>query len=360
MCQDLHHLLLRVPDPSVIDVTGIIDASFLTGFLDMGETDVDLLAKESDASVIDIISALWHRLDTRAKRFYGKYYLPMVKAYAVNEAKPVRVIVEGIPRHLHVVYGINGSKTGRMVARGSPAGDKLCFNVHMVPKRNRGSMVVAEPGKAFIHVDYVGAEIRTIAAASCDPVLCRVLAAGMDPYLLVAEKSGIKIGRKEAKNVVIGVMYGAGIRTLADDIGLEMADARQVVAAVQSLYKGAVRFIDDLAGNAVADGVVKTPTGRVFKCPDPERARQTIPNWYFQSLTADANNLTYARLVTCCGNCRPLIHIHDGYVLETDNQCAEDEVETVRHVVEENPLSDFGVNLDLECKIQISDRWLGD
>jgi DNA polymerase I-like protein with 3'-5' exonuclease and polymerase domains len=142
-------------------------------------------------------------------------------------------------------------------------------------------------------------------------------------------------------------------------LDIHIEDARHLIRSVHELFPQAMAFMDEIAQRAAEDGRIETPTGRILHCEDSKNARRVMANHFFQSLTSDANIFTYAALIRKCNRVVPLIHIHDGYVLETYDHFAEEDSEFVRDILEENPLADFGLELNLRCSIEIADHWIG-
>jgi hypothetical protein len=361
--EDLHHLMRR-SDPSSMEVSKyLIDMTMVYGFLGIVGEQVDTihLARMQEQSVVEVALEHWKKLTKRAKRFQRKYHVDVTRAYASREVKPVKIYTkEGVPHNLYIQYAMNATKTGRLVAKGGKRGATLLFNPHVEPKKTRGSSLKADPGKVFIHADYVSAEPRTIAAMSGDKNLQKIFSRNADPYQIVVDRAGMAdLGRSAGKTALLQSLYGSSVKSIAKELELHIEDARHLIRTVHELFPEALAFMDAIAQRAAEKGHVVTPTGRVLHCDDPENARRIMSNHFFQSLTADANIMTYAALIQRCNRVVPLIHIHDGYVLETYDQFAEEDAEFVREIMEENPLQDFGLNMNLRCSIQIADHWIG-
>lgn len=361
--EDLHHLMRR-SDPSHLIVSKhLIDMTMVYGFLGIVGEQVDTihLARMQERSVVEVAIEHYKQLTKRAKRFQRKYHTGVTRAYASREVRPVKVYdKQDIPHNLYIQYAMNATKTGRLVAKGGKRGTTLLFNPHVEPKKTRGRSMRADPGKVFIHADYVSAEPRTIAAMSGDKRLMKIFAHNADPYQIVVERAGMEdLGRSAGKTALLQSLYGSSVKSIARELELHIEDARHLVRTVHELFPQALSFMDAIAQRAADKGRIVTPTGRILHCDDPNNARRIMSNHFFQSLTSDANILTYAALIKSCNRAVPLIHIHDGYVLETYDQFAEEDADFVREIMEENPLADFGLDLNLRCTIEIADHWIG-
>jgi len=361
--EDLHHLMRRSDPATMVVSEYLIDMTMVYGFLGIVGDQVDTihLARMQECSVIEVALDHWKQLTKRAKHFQRYYHLRTTRAYASREVMPVKISNrEGVPCNLYIQYAMNATKTGRLVAKGGKRGSTLLFNPHVEPKKTRGSSLKADPGKVFIHADYISAEPRTIAAMSEDKNLRKIFNNNADPYQIVVDRAGMEdLGRSAGKTALLQSLYGSSVKSIARELELNIEDTRHLVRTVHELFPQALAFMDAIAQRAADKGRMVTPTGRVLHCDEPENARRVVPNHFFQSLTSDANILTYVALIERCNRVVPLIHIHDGYVLETYEQFAEEDAAFVRDIMEENPLSDFGLDLNLRCSIEISDHWIG-
>jgi hypothetical protein len=361
--EDLHHLMRRSEPTSMILPEYLIDMTMVYGFLGIvgQQTDSIHLARMQECSVVEVAIEHWKKLTKRAKRFQRKHHADLTMAYASREIKPVKIYNKsGIPHNLYIQYAMNATKTGRLVAKGGRRGATLLFNPHVEPKKNRGKSLIADPGKVFIHADYVSAEPRVIAAMSGDKNFRKIFHHNADPYRIVVEMAGMeKLGRSAGKTALLQSLYGSSIKSISRELDIHIEDARHLIRSVHELFPQAMAFMDEIAQRAAEDGRIETPTGRILHCEDSKNARRVMANHFFQSLTSDANIFTYAALIRKCNRVVPLIHIHDGYVLETYDHFAEEDSEFVRDILEENPLADFGLELNLRCSIEIADHWIG-
>lgn len=362
--EDLHHIMRRTHPDRVVLPEALIDMNMVYGFLAMQGDQIDTIhkAKLEEKGVVEIALEHWKHLPKKAKRFHKKCHVKIVKAYATQEMKSVKIYSsEGVPHNLYIQYKMNSSKTGRLsMLGGQEKGRHLLFNAHIESKKTRGHALRADRGKILIHADYISAEPRIIASISGDKRLQKIFAHDADPYEIIVEKAGMEnLGRKAGKAALLQTLYGARVKSIAEELDIDIEEARQLVATVQDLFPEAMAFMDEIAGIAVEKGWIRTPTGRILICEERANARRIISNYYAQSITADANTLSYAALIDRCKRAVPLIHIHDGYVLETYDQFAEEDADFVKKILEENPLADFGLDIKLRCKIEIEDRWIG-
>lgn len=159
------------------------------------------------------------------------------------------------------------------------------------------SCFVADTNQIIFGVDYSQQELRFAAARSNDPRLTRVFKNGEDPYLAVAELAhpgkGVEY-RKAFKTGVLGTLYGAGARKLADQTGMTMAAANLVITTIRKGYPGLDQWSKKLAKMAERDGYITTWTGRQLPV-EPNRLYAAL-NYDTQSGSRDITAQAAIRL----------------------------------------------------------------
>lgn len=112
-----------------------------------------------------------------------------------------------------------------------------------------------------------GANAREVQALYCDKP-------ETDFHIMVSELTGL--GRKPAKNVNFGLVYGMGVPLLASTLGMDIETAKREVFDV---YHSRVSFVKELsdraAGIASSRGYVKTILGRRARFPLWEPRKRT-------------------------------------------------------------------------------------
>lgn len=74
--------------------------------------------------------------------------------------------------------------------------------------------------------------------------------------------------RQQAKQTVYGVIYGMGERALAEQLGVEQAEAAAFQDSFKARYPGLRRWLLQCVARARSSGVVETMSGRKRKIPD--------------------------------------------------------------------------------------------
>ncbi|APC43365.1 DNA polymerase I [Mycobacterium phage Sabinator] len=187
------------------------------------------------------------------------------------------------------------ARTARMSITGIPAqtlpsGDWLvrrCF--------------LADEGELMASVDYQAQELRVLAALSGDRTMIQAFRDGADLHLMTAraawpdrEITKDSPERKYAKTVNFGRVYGGGAKTVAEQTGLDMEAAKQVVDGFDRAYPGVQKLSRKLQMEASQKGHIVTPVGRRLPV-DPSRAYSAL-NYLIQSSSRDVTGRALIRL----------------------------------------------------------------
>ncbi|AHJ88703.1 DNA polymerase I [Mycobacterium phage RhynO] len=192
------------------------------------------------------------------------------------------------------------ARTARMSITGIPAqtlpsGDwmiRRCF--------------IADEGHKIASVDYQAQELRVLAALSKDETMIQAFLNGEDLHLMTAraawpdrEIDKDSPERKYAKVVNFGRVYGGGAKTVAEQTGLSMAMAQQVVSGFDKAYPEVQKLSQRLQREAIRNGYITTPFidglgGRRLPV-DPDRAYSAL-NYLIQSSSRDVTARALIRL----------------------------------------------------------------
>lgn len=177
------------------------------------------------------------------------------------------------------------ARTGRMSITGIPA-QTLPSGDWMVRR-----CFIADPGQVMCSVDYMAQELRVLAALSGDKRMIEAFRNNEDLHLITARAAfGDHITkddpeRKYAKVVNFGRVYGGGASTVAEQTGLNIKAAKQVVDGFDSAYPGVTKYSRHLQQVAMRQGYVETPFGRRLPV-DKDRPYSAL-NYMVQSTSRD-------------------------------------------------------------------------
>ncbi|WP_431941624.1 DNA polymerase [Nocardia grenadensis] len=224
---------------------------------------------------------------------------PAHLAAAVIEAKKARKwrttwidgFLDGMDPDNRVHPSINPlrARTARMSITGIPA-QTLPSGDWMVRR-----CFIADPGELIASVDYAAQELRVLAALSGDETMREAFRTGADLHQLTADASGVD--RKIGKMVNFAYVYGSGPKNIAQQGGIPVPVAQQVIKGFEARYPRVKELSDRLSKEAKQNGQIVTPTGRILPV-DQSRAYSAL-NYMIQSTSRDIT-------------CRAVVKLHDA------------------------------------------------
>jgi DNA polymerase-1 len=224
---------------------------------------------------------------------------------------------------------------------------------------------IASPGSRLLSADYSQIELRILAHLSGDQAMIRAFAEGYDVHGATAAKV-FNVSpdlvtlemRMAAKRINFGLLYGMGVFSLAKDLGVPQAEAKEFIEAYFARFPRVRETIEAVVEGARKNGIVMTIFGRERPIPEihasngavranAERMAQNAP---FQGSAADIVKIAMIRLDRRLRReklrARLVLQVHDELVLEVPGE----ELETVRAVVvgEMESAADLSVPLKVE------------
>lgn len=176
---------------------------------------------------------------------------------------------------VHASYNQYGAKTGRF-SSSDP-------NLQNIPSHNKEirKMFKAQDGYVLIGADYSQQEPMVTAHLSNDKKMQDAFIHGKDIYATIAglafhkpyeeclefREDGTvnpagKERRTQAKSIVLGILYGRQIPSIAEQLGVSTMEAQNIYDAVLRAFPQLAQFIDESQGMAKELGYVTTAWGR--------------------------------------------------------------------------------------------------
>ena len=268
---------------------------------------------------------------------------------------------------VHTTFDQAGAATGRLAS--------LDPNLQNIPIRTPQGRAIrraftAAPGCVLVGADYSQIELRVMAHLSGDPNLVEAFTAGEDIHAATARRIFKVEGdvppelRSRAKTVNFGVLYGMGARSLAQQMGLELKDAKEFIEGYFNVYAGVRRFLDATVVEARERGWVATLMGRRRYLPElrssnglersfAERAAINTP---IQGSAADLVKLAMLsvhRALSKRAGARLLLQVHDELLVE----CPRGEAETIASLVKREMEGCYPLNVPLTVSVGTGDTW---
>ena len=208
----------------------------------------------------------------------------------------------------------------------------------------------APPGHRLISADYSQIELRVLAHLSGDPVLLEAFTRGEDIHARTAADVFATLppaeGRRLAKVINYGIVYGMGAARAARELGVPLAEAQAYIDGYFARYAGVRAFIDSTVTAARARGYVTTVLGRRRYLPelgagDPavrQFAERAATNTPIQGSAADLIKLAMLEVPRQLAEAglggRLLLQVHDELVLEVPEAEVEPAAARVRLAME--------------------------
>merc|ERR1719186_1456669 len=185
--------------------------------------------------------------------------------------------------------------------------------------------IIPMEGNLLLSADYSQLELRVLAHLSSDQTLLDTLRQGGDVFKAMAAQTNrclveevTDTMRQQAKQIVYGLVYGIGDKSLADQLGVDQMEAVRFMDQFKSRYPGVRTFLQQCVTQARKTGCVETLSGRKRRLEDINHsnvARRTAAerqavNTRVQGSAADLVKTAMVKveeqLLVTWPNCRPL------------------------------------------------------
>ena len=282
------------------------------------------------------------------------------------DALPVEV--DARDGRVHTIFDQAGAATGRL-SSSHP-------NLQNIPMRTeRGREIrrafVADPGAVLVGADYSQIELRVMAHLSGDPGLIAAFESGEDVHartartIFGADATLDPAMRSRAKVVNFGIMYGMGARSLAQQMGIPLAQAQQFIGDYFRAFSGVRRFLDQIIADARRQGWVATLLGRRRYLPGLESAHggersateRAAINTPIQGSAADLMKLAMIRVAHALKarmpSARLLLQVHDELLLE----CQASDADAVSDLVKTEMEGCFPLRVPLVVTVGRGTTW---
>ena len=181
---------------------------------------------------------------------------------------------------IHCKFNQYGAKTGRLSSEDP--------NMQNIPSHNKDirKMFVASPGCVLLSGDFSQQEPRVMTAMCQDPEMIKAYQNGLDLYASIASiafnkpyeecletKDGKYYAdgdtrRSSAKSILLGILYGRGINSIAEQLHTTKAKAQVIQDKVFKEFPAIKKFEEDSVRMAETEGFVTTFWGRKRRLPD--------------------------------------------------------------------------------------------
>ncbi len=270
---------------------------------------------------------------------------------------------------IHTSFQMTVTATGRLSST-EP-------NLQNIPvRRSLGAqirrMFVAAPGNMLVDADYSQIELRLLAHISGDKAMQEAFLSGEDFHAVTASKVfNVPLGevtptlRSRAKAVNFGIVYGISAFSLAQDIHVRPAEAKEYMEAYLEKYHGVRDYMKKVVEQAREDGYVTTLFGRRRALPELKSSNfntrsfgeRVALNMPIQGTAADVIKLAMVHVARRLREeglaARLLLQVHDELIVE----CPEHETERVRELLREEMEGAVSLSVPLSCEAKAGRTW---
>ena len=232
---------------------------------------------------------------------------------------------------------------------------------------------VARPGWVLVDADYSQIELRVLAHISGDETMISAFNSGEDIHrMTAAEVHGIAPSevtgemRSAAKAVNFGIVYGISDFTLARNIHVSRAEAKEYIERYFARYPGVKSYLDTSVAFAKENGYARTLMGRRRYIPELSSSNFNIRsfgercamNSPIQGAAADIIKIAMVRVHKALKDAglesRLILQVHDELMIEAPEAEAEEAQRILRSCME----SVAELRVPLKTDISIGRNWL--
>lgn len=285
--------------------------------------------------------------------------------------------VEALPKlinprtgHIHTSFNQAVTATGRL-SSSDP-------NLQNIPVRDDDGKeirkcFIPEPSCKFFSADYSQIELRIMAHLSCDENMMEAFREGFDIHRATASKIWKEAmdevtdsQRKQAKQANFGIIYGITTYGLAQRMGIDNGEARQLIDDYFTTFPKVKEYMEKAKEIARERGYAETLFGRRRYLPDINSKNGTVRgfaernaiNAPIQGSEADIIKLAMIRIWKRFKKegirSRMILQVHD----ELNFSVYPDEAEKVEKIVLEEMQGAYPLHVPLIAEAGWGDNWL--
>jgi DNA polymerase-1 len=274
---------------------------------------------------------------------------------------------------VHTSYALAATTTGRL-SSSEP-------NLQNIPIRTEDGRkirraFIADRGYKLVSADYSQIELRLLAEIAGIEQLRKAFRDGLDIHAMTAsEMFGVPVKnmppevRRRAKAINFGIIYGISGFGLANQLGIEIEEARVYIKKYFERFPGIQDFIEETKKAAKKDSYVTTLFGRKCHYPDINASNASIRsfneraavNARLQGTAADIIRRAMIRMDAALRkkklNGQMLLQVHDELVFEVPEAEVDKTLPVVTSVMVEAPLPALSLSVPLQVEAHAADNW---
>ncbi len=271
---------------------------------------------------------------------------------------------------IHTNFKQTGTATGRL-SSSDPNLQNIPIKTELGREFRRFFLPQSEE-YVLIDADYSQIELRLLADISGDETMQAAFRDGVDIHTSTAARVfGVSENevtvelRKRAKAVNFGIVYGIGAFSLAEDLGISRASAKEYIESYLATYPAVDRYLKGIINEAYEKGYVTTAFGRRRYIPElaeknkmrrsfGERVAMNSP---IQGTAADIIKLAMIRVANALAekgfDARILLQVHDELLIEARREEADEVLALLRQEMENAAT----LSVPLEAEVGVGENW---
>ena len=252
---------------------------------------------------------------------------------------------------IHTTFKQTGTATGRL-SSAEP-------NLQNIPIRTelgrelRRYFIPESSDYVLLDADYSQIELRLLAVISDDEAMKQAFIDGEDIHTATAcrvfgvepEQVTVEL-RKRAKAVNFGIVYGMGEFSLAEDLHISRAAAKEYIDGYMASYPGVSAYLSGVIKQAYEDGYVTTEFGRRRAIPELSAQNKNLKhfgervamNSPIQGTAADIIKIAMIRVddaLRASGyDARLILQVHDELIVECHKDCRDEVLAILKREME--------------------------
>lgn len=251
---------------------------------------------------------------------------------------------------VHTAFFQAGTSTGRL-----SSSDPNLQNIPVRTSEGREirQAFIAKPDHLLISADYSQVELRLMAHVADVKKLKTAFEEGLDIHAATAsEIFGVPVEgmdpmiRRNAKAINFGIIYGISAFGLANQLGIDRAQAKEYIDAYFAKYPEIKQYMNDTIDFGRKHGYVETPFGRKCYVGNLNEKRQNIRSFAeraainapIQGGAADILKKAMIALPDALKQknltAKMLLQVHDELILEVPESQADETQAVVKRVME--------------------------
>ncbi|WRS27078.1 DNA polymerase I [Oscillospiraceae bacterium MB08-C2-2] len=271
---------------------------------------------------------------------------------------------------IHTVFQQTLTRTGR-ISSTEPNMQNIPIRTELGSELRR--FFHAEAGNVLVDADYSQIELRVLTHIAEDENMIAAFKNGEDIHTITASQVFdlpplfvTPVMRSRAKAVNFGIVYGIGAFSLAQDIGVSVAEADSYIKGYLRTYSGVKQYMEDTIAYATDHGYVKTMLGRRRYLPElsssnritREFGKRVAMNTPIQGTAADIIKIAMVRVFDRLQaeglRSRLILQVHDELIIESP----QDEEQQARRVIQEEMEHAISLTVPLDADVGTGQNWL--